>query len=804
MKNNINKKIITPTIIFTLVAVVFFPLVLHSENLAISSSRDYLHWWNPEWPYRKLITIDHTKVSGDLTNFPILINLASDPELADAAQFSGQDIAFVLYADNETKLNHEIESYNNTNGNLIAWVNITSISSTIDTRIWMYYGNPICGDQQNVDATWNTHFLAVHHLEETNGTVYDSTQFNNDGIPFGCLNQNILGKINGADYFDGVDDHITLPQIFTNENQFSMETWIYPQTGARYFISQWNNYQGVFLQVGVNPDHIEWYIDSIGGSIGNISLNTWYHIVLTYDGVTGKLYKNGGTSTSHACNPPTWPAEDLYISDRSQGSRQFHGIIDEVRLSNIARSSAWISTEYNNQNDSSTFYGIGAEEQYPYTLMISLDGNGNVTKNPDQPTYTYGTIVTLTANPDIGWSFDHWSGDASGSSPITTVMIDGNKSITAHFTQNVYTLTISIDPATGGSVDAVPSPPYHYGDVVTLTAISNPGYSFDHWSGDLSGNSNPATLTIDGNKTVLASFIFGNTPPVAENDSAVVRENSMNNSVDVLANDYDLDGGTLTIMSVTQPSHGVSSEDGAYVYYTPLASYIGSDSFMYTISDGQGGTATAIVQITVLPANTPPYIPNAPNPENGTINISIGANLNWSGGDPDSGDIVRYTVYFGITSSPLLVSSNQSTTTYDPGILAYDTTYYWRIVSWDDHQASSRGPLWHFTTEQKEEGITVTITRPRDHSLYLRNIRLLPLPRNTILIGPITITVKVTADAGVDRVEFFIDGKLKKTDTSTPYTYHWGLLKLFKHVITVRAYDIHGQTASDELAVFKL
>ena len=287
------------------------------------------------------------------------------------------------------------------------------------------------------------------------------------------------------------------------------------------------------------------------------------------------------------------------------------------------------------------------------------------------------------------------------------------------------------------------------------------------------------------------------------NDSATVLENSSNNTIDVLANDYDPDGDNLTITLMTQPISGVSFHDGSYVYYTPDIGYIGSDFFTYNISDGQGGFDSAAVNITVLPLNSPPYPPSEPNPKNGESNVSIMANLEWIGGDPDPDDIVLYDVYFGMTPTPALVSANQSATTYDPALM-YGVTYYWRIVSWDTHNASTEGELWQFTTETEEQpGITVNITRPLGNSFYLRNRRLFSLPGATIVYGPMTITAEVTADSEVARVEFFIDGKLKKTDLIPPYTYRWAPLLCFKHVITVKAYDAESHIASDEITVFK-
>jgi hypothetical protein len=55
-------------------------------------------------------------------------------------------------------------------------------------------------------------------------------------------------------------------------------------------------------------------------------------------------------------------------------------------------------------------------------------------------------------------------------------------------------------------------------------------------------------------------------------------------------------------------------------------------------------------------------------------------------------------VYFGATYPPAKLASNQSETTYDPGTLAFGTTYYWKIVAWDNHGASSASPVWQFTT----------------------------------------------------------------------------------------------------------
>jgi len=87
-------------------------------------------WWNSGWRFRKMITINHTKVATDLADFPVLINI-SDSSLASRAQTDGDDIVFTDNLD--VKLNHEIEYYNSTDGHLVAWV-CANLSSTTEDR----------------------------------------------------------------------------------------------------------------------------------------------------------------------------------------------------------------------------------------------------------------------------------------------------------------------------------------------------------------------------------------------------------------------------------------------------------------------------------------------------------------------------------------------------------------------------------------------------------------------------------------------------------------------------------------------
>ncbi len=97
--------------------------------------------------------------------------------------------------------------------------------------------------------------------------------------------------------------------------------------------------------------------------------------------------------------------------------------------------------------------------------------------------------------------------------------------------------------------------------------------------------------------------------------------------------------------------------------------------------------------------NKPPIAPYNPTPPDSTTVVSIYQSLSWSCSDPD-GDPLTYDVYLGTSNNPTtLVSSNQTGKTYSPGTLNEWTKYYWKIVAKDDHDHSTSGPVWEFTTK---------------------------------------------------------------------------------------------------------
>jgi VCBS repeat-containing protein len=166
------------------------------------------------------------------------------------------------------------------------------------------------------------------------------------------------------------------------------------------------------------------------------------------------------------------------------------------------------------------------------------------------------------------------------------------------------------------------------GDTLTVTAVTqgtNGSVVITNGGADVSYTPNANffgtdtfTYTVsDGNggtdtATVTVTVTNVEDAPDAVNDATTIAEDSGANAIDVRANDSDVDGDTLTVTAVTQGTHGsvAISGEGTEVSYTPNANFFGSDSFTYTVSDGNGGTDTATVNVTITNVDDAPVATN--------------------------------------------------------------------------------------------------------------------------------------------------------------------------------------------------
>ncbi|MGB4848551.1 MAG: DUF2341 domain-containing protein, partial [Saprospiraceae bacterium] len=324
-------------IIVLFLVILFSPAIVHGQS-----------WYNPSWSYRKVITIDFTKVgAGPHTNFPVLISI-TDANLQSGALSTGNDILFTS-SDGITKLAHEIESYTSASGILVAWVNIPSLSSSANTVIYMYYGNAAAASQQNVIGTWNATFKGVYHL---NNDFLDATSNNFDGTNTGTTN--VTGRIslgrgfvrsNGADY-------ITMTGLMGSPTTFTLSAWASLTTADVFgaeIISLGDHsllrYDGSTTDGTIGAAQYGSGIWNNTGSGNDYAGTGWHYLSYTFDdaGNSQKIYVDGiqvGSTTATETPYYVGAGTNTFIGIHGNGNpdMDFDGTIDEVHVSNASRS----------------------------------------------------------------------------------------------------------------------------------------------------------------------------------------------------------------------------------------------------------------------------------------------------------------------------------------------------------------------------------------------------------------------------------------------------------------------------------
>jgi hypothetical protein len=347
------------------------------------------------WQHRKKITINYNQVADDLTDFPVLISKV-DSDLKFKAQSDGDDILFMDGSGVANRLFHEIELFQDSNGELVAWVKIPELSDSANTILYMYYGNPTCSSQQYPEKVWNSNFNAVWHLNNNpTGSIFDSTANDNDATAHGSMNSSNLveGKGGKCLQFDGINDYVGAPDSGSLcPTNVMLSGWYKPIEFGEggYVISKcsfdyWGNADGHTYGFRISSDNIldatfEREDSQQYDVTDNFStyLNQWYYLTLTYDDTAniGSLYVNGVLhgSVSQCHSTVLWYNQpwDFIIgaSKQHEGSSKIPNYfqncaVDEVHVLNTAKTSGWIATEYNNQNDPLSFLSFGPEETIP-------------------------------------------------------------------------------------------------------------------------------------------------------------------------------------------------------------------------------------------------------------------------------------------------------------------------------------------------------------------------------------------------------------------------------------------------------
>ncbi len=204
---------------------------------------------NAEYAYRKAITVDHTKVSATLTNFPVLVTISNDNDLKNhVTSVNGYDLVFTDAGGN--LLDHELESWDGSTGTLVALVRIPSLSSTTDTVIYMFYGNSgVTTSQENKTGVWDSNFKGVWHLPNGSTlTANDSTSNGNNGTNYGVTAT--AGKIDGGGNFSGGGHYVDvgIMSAIQGSSGLTISMWIYQSSYQSTAYIYKNANSGILLQ----------------------------------------------------------------------------------------------------------------------------------------------------------------------------------------------------------------------------------------------------------------------------------------------------------------------------------------------------------------------------------------------------------------------------------------------------------------------------------------------------------------------------------------------------------------------------
>ncbi|MHA2120212.1 MAG: DUF2341 domain-containing protein [Promethearchaeota archaeon] len=397
--------------------------------------------------YYKIIKIDHRQIfgTGGHSNFPLLISLL-DTDLRFDIQPDGDDIGFSL---GSTWLDHEIEVFNqNFNGShaeLITWVRIPDLSTSLDTYIRMYYGNATMGSRQNPTGVWDSSYKGVWHLKESSGFTLDSTSYNENGIVTGTVIRPSTGQVGDA-YNYGVDGTFNVGDPADGHLDFSTESfmvsmWMNIDTSTgelqiplyKGASSTWD--PGYCFSTPITGNSLGFYIadgtNNAGSPSASVMFDSWIYVVGIVDRTRDlvRIFKNGtevGTGTDISGILSLADTQNLDFQC-ALPTNDLDGLLDEVRVLNTIRSKDWIKTEYYNQYDPSSFYTIGIEKnlegiEYSDLQVNVIDFFGNSIPNVNISIYNNTILMynSLANNDGIALFVNIIQGEYNFTTTITS------------------------------------------------------------------------------------------------------------------------------------------------------------------------------------------------------------------------------------------------------------------------------------------------------------------------------------------------------------------------------------------------
>ncbi|MDB4374531.1 tandem-95 repeat protein [bacterium] len=316
--------------------------------------------------------------------------------------------------------------------------------------------------------------------------------------------------------------------------------------------------------------------------------------------------------------------------------------------------------------------------------IVSISNASNGTANIASD----GLSVSYTPNPNYNGSdsFTYTVSDGNGGSDTATVNITitsvNDNPVAENDTETVLqNSTNTVFDVLGNDTDLD-------GDSLVISAVQYNG------TGIVVNNGNSLTYTPDvdftGNESIVYTVSDGaggtdsatvnvtvnevNQNPIANDDNESLLEDSGPATINVLANDTDGNGDSLTITSVSYSGDGTVTHDGVNISYTPLLNFNGSETFTYSISDGKDGSDTATVTVDVTPVNDAPVASN----DNGSTlaGNAVTIDVLTNDSDVDAGDVLSISSVSNPNNGTATINGNQIVYTPNQNYSGSDTFTY--------------------------------------------------------------------------------------------------------------------------------
>ncbi len=332
-------------------------------------------WFDTSWLYRVKVTVPAANMTGTFNDFPLYIDLSKLPaSFFTHVRSDGYDIRVTAGLQN---LPVELVWINTTSGSEGGelYFRAPTVSSTKNMSFYIYYGNASASTDPTSTDVWSNGFNGVWHLQTSSGTVYDSTANSNDGILVNGIPADFIEGAIGNGYDCDGTNYIQIPPGSLNiSGPLTMSAWTVLDATSMGLsemplMSTLDAASTIGYALAIYPASNTMEIRTHGGapqtgySSGSMSAAGTYYSACAIDAGTGFLMKSNGTTSSGTIGQPSIGSNEFYIgfTEYAMTNPYFNGIIDEVRVSSVARPADWMTNEYRNVNNSS-FFTVGTEE----------------------------------------------------------------------------------------------------------------------------------------------------------------------------------------------------------------------------------------------------------------------------------------------------------------------------------------------------------------------------------------------------------------------------------------------------------